>query len=75
MSSFSERMGITPPKAIQYQSLDIDLRNSLWNVCYQYWFTTTSPSGALADDDDMYELALRLQKYFYKQPVNMLTDH
>jgi AbiJ N-terminal domain 4 len=72
MASFSERMGVTPPKAIQHQSLDIDLRNSLWNVCYQYWFTPTNHLGALADDN-MYQLAVCLQKYFYKQPVNMLT--
>jgi hypothetical protein len=73
MASFSERMGITPPKAIQHQSLDIALRNSLWNVCYQHWFTPTAHSGALAEDE-MYQLAVSLQKYFYKQPVNMLTD-
>jgi hypothetical protein len=72
MASFSERIGITPPKAIQLESLDYDLRNSLWNVCYHYWFTATSRT---LSECNMYQLALGLQKDFYKQPVNMLTDY
>lgn len=37
MSSFSQRKGIKPVKSIQVDSMDADLRNSLWNalsICY-----------------------------------------
>jgi hypothetical protein len=71
MVSFSERMGITQPKGIQLQGLDADLRNSLWNVCYEYWFTSTIRSGELSESD-MYQLAVALQRDLYKQPINML---
>ena len=71
MVTFSERMGITQPKGIQLQSLDADLRNSLWNVCLEYWFTPTAHSGELVEDD-MYQLAVALHRDLYKQPVNML---
>lgn len=30
---FSERMGLVPPKMLQVDSMDDDLRNGLWNVC------------------------------------------
>ncbi len=30
---FSERMGFVPPKMLQVDSMDDDLRNGLWNVC------------------------------------------
>jgi hypothetical protein len=33
MTSFSERLGITMPKTIEIGDLDMELRNSLWNVC------------------------------------------
>ena len=34
---FSERIGITPSKAIQLKSMDDDLRNGLWNVVFEYF--------------------------------------
>lgn len=39
MKSFSQRMGFKPVKSkIQYDSIDGDLRNSLWNaVTIIYW--------------------------------------
>ena len=30
--SFSERMGLSQPKALQLEGMDDELRNSLWNV-------------------------------------------
>ena len=35
--SFSERMKITPEKAIQLESMDDHLLSSLWNVVYKYF--------------------------------------
>lgn len=35
---FSERMGYTKPKdVIQYDSMDNDLKNDLWNLYYKYY--------------------------------------
>jgi|ERR1035438_1893721 hypothetical protein len=35
MARFSERIGVTQPKTVmQLGSMDADLRNGLWNVCY-----------------------------------------
>jgi hypothetical protein len=35
--SFSDRMGITQPKAIlQVNSIDDDLRNGLWQACIEF---------------------------------------
>ena len=35
---FSERMGITAQKAFQLKSMDDDLKSSLWNIVYKYFF-------------------------------------
>jgi AbiJ-like protein len=75
MVSFSERIGITLPKSIQLDSLDDDLRNSLWNVCYEYCFTRTGASTPFLLNDEMYQLAVALQRDFYKQPIQMLSRY
>jgi hypothetical protein len=67
MTSFSERLGITPPKIIQIANLDMELRNSLWNVCYYFWFTHRTNQLI---DDPMYELAKSIYEDHYKLPVN-----
>jgi hypothetical protein len=35
--SFAERMGITPPKGVQINGIDADLRTGLWNAVRSYW--------------------------------------
>jgi hypothetical protein len=32
-------MGIAKPKTIQIANLDMDLRNSLWNVCREFFYS------------------------------------
>jgi hypothetical protein len=72
MTSFSERMGITQPKAIQIADLDMELRNSLWNLCRSFWFVERD--RLLEDDDDIYRLAQNIYKEFYKRPVDDLQS-
>jgi hypothetical protein len=43
MSKFSERAGITKPKTlIQVASMDVNLRNSLWNMLEEYYWVRGS---------------------------------
>ena len=72
MAKFSERAGITPPKEIQTQSMDSDLRASLWNLCRRDWFT---PHTADLSEDDIYSIATELYEDFYKLPVDSLPYH
>ncbi|WP_036264438.1 AbiJ-NTD4 domain-containing protein [Methylocapsa aurea] len=69
MTSFSERMGITKKKTIQIADLDIDLRNSLWNVCRRYFFTKTRDHLAA---DHMHSIARLMYIFYFKLPVDSL---
>jgi hypothetical protein len=71
MTSFSERLGLTRPKQIQINDLDMELRNSLWNVCRDYFKPT---NAHLKDERFMYDLAAELSKDIYKQPVEDLPE-
>ncbi|MGA3343117.1 MAG: hypothetical protein ABSD11_21650 [Methylocella sp.] len=71
MTSFSDRHGFTQPKQIQINDLDIETRNSLWNVCSDFWFT---PRSGTLISDNMYSVARSLYKDFYKVPVNALPS-
>lgn len=39
--NFSKRMGMVQPKVIQYDSMDSELRNSIWNTLYPYLINIT----------------------------------
>jgi AbiJ N-terminal domain 4 len=69
MTPFSERLGITQPKTIQIANLDMDLRNSLWNVCREYFFIFRTRQLA---DDYMYIVASKLYKDLYRKPIEAL---
>jgi AbiJ N-terminal domain 4 len=71
MTSFSERLGITQPKAIQLNNLDTELRNSLWNVCRTFFFIPLS--GDLYDDH-MRHVAIALYRDYLKLPIERLPD-
>jgi hypothetical protein len=70
--SFSERMGITQPKKIQTDSLDMELRNSLWNVCYGWCFFTDEYGLVLAGKQYLHLVASKLYQNHYKLPVDDL---
>jgi hypothetical protein len=69
MTSFSERMGITEPKTIPMANLDMDLRNSLWNVCREFFFILSTRQLAA---DHMYQVASKLYKDLYRKPIEAL---
>lgn len=72
MTSFSERMGITQPKEIQIHSLDMDLRTSLWNVCYGWFFSEGEFGLVPAGEQYLYDVAFKLYQNHYKLPVDDL---
>jgi hypothetical protein len=72
MTSFSERMGITQPKKIQIDSLDVDLRNSLWNVCHGWFFSPDDYGLVPAGKQYLHLVATKLYQNHYKLPVDDL---
>ena len=59
---FSERMGITQPKLLQIDSMDADLRNSLWNI-FVDMFSKTNAFEVISED---------IWKNFLKKPTDEL---
>lgn len=85
MESFSQRQGIKPMKNIvQIDSMDNDLRNSLWNaLTLYYWSKVTSNfvindcTGRNANNiiNNMDCLTIYLQIDYFKTPIDTLTDY
>ncbi|WP_038860541.1 AbiJ-NTD4 domain-containing protein [Pseudomonas sp. R62] len=81
--SFSKRMGITPStKVIQSESMDIDLRNSLWNAIIAfYWNLYRSPPsrnigrGDFVRGSNLHQLAVSIYMYHYKQPIDTIDEY
>jgi hypothetical protein len=71
MTPSSERLGITQPKTIQIANLDMDLRNSLWNVCREYFFIFRTRQLV---NDDMYDVAYKLYRDLYRKPIEAIPD-
>lgn len=76
MSSFSERQGIKPPKeSIQVDSMDDDLRSSLWNVFVKFYKgrpgTRIRGSNVYINDSD--SLFCTIWTDYYKKPMDDLT--
>jgi hypothetical protein len=69
MTSFSERLCITQPKTIQINNLDLELRNSLWNVCREYWFSRQETN---LENDGMYDVSCKLYSNIHKLPIDDL---
>ena len=68
MARFSERIGVKPLKTIlQLDSMDDDLRNGLWNVCYDLVFKRFLHEYFNSREDRT--LAL-LWRHFFKLPVD-----
>lgn len=78
MAPFSERMGITPPKAIQIDSMDDELRNSLWNALVLFYWQPLMDARyheSLSGYSNLEILAQRLWLNFFKWPLNTLSQY
>jgi hypothetical protein len=75
---FSERIGITKPKSIvQKDSMDIELRNSLWNVFYAYFLETECKPYTEIDEDYtpfLYKFSYSLYYHFLKKKTTECPD-
>lgn len=74
MEPFSERFGYTKPKLLQIDSLDLELRNSLWNVCRSLLFRQKSQSIRLTDSG-FYGIAYLVFVNFFKLPEDALPSY
>lgn len=82
MRTFSQRKGLEPVKTvIQTDSIDIDLRNSLWNALTIYYWDTVKRNrytglNLLSDPQnrDMKVLLQQLWLDYFKSPLDTLND-
>jgi len=75
MDSFSKRQGLVPEKAIQIDSMDEPLRNSLWNAATILFggYVPTGPTCGYEDviaDQRLETLVLRLWALHFRWPID-----
>ncbi|MHB8065243.1 MAG: AbiJ-NTD4 domain-containing protein, partial [Ruminiclostridium sp.] len=82
MSSFSERMGLKQIKnVIQVESMDTDLRNSIWNglnICYFNTITSTSLGYKVISENynkNIYHLIHKIWMDYFKIPVETIKEN
>ena len=73
---FSQRMGLVPNKVIQSDDIDIDLKNSLWNILTACYFSNyrrpVSTSNYYLSGSNFHQFSIALYSEFYKAPVDTL---
>lgn len=81
MELFSQRKGIKPVKSImQVDSMDDDLRNSLWNVLFKsYWKKIAEIENDISEEEDWseYDSAMqvlidKLWSDYFKEPIDIV---
>lgn len=78
MSSFSQRKGIKPVKSIiQVDSIDEDLRNSLWNVLIIFYWKQLEGCRYIynSDNQEMDSLVNQIWLNYFKKPIDSLKSH
>jgi len=70
---FSQREGFKPVKnKIQENSMDDDLRNSLWNALYKYYWSKLKPSSTPEETTRL--LYEKLWTDYFKKPLDISTS-
>lgn len=68
---FSERIGKKPIKdVLQVDSMDIDLKNRLWNCFLEIFFHNISPNSDGNTPSPKMQVSEYIWKEFYKQPID-----
>jgi hypothetical protein len=77
MKRFSEREGFKPVKSvIQVDSMDIELRNSLWNaLTIYYWRRKKQDYDGILLSANLETLINQLRIHFFKIPIDNLQIH
>ncbi len=75
MELFSHKYGYKPVKSImQVESMDEDLRNSLWNAVHIFYWASLTPNYVLDSDANsgMYLFCIFLWRDYFKKPVDTM---
>ncbi len=77
MKKFSERMGyVKVSTIIQKESMTEELRNSLWNVLYNFlWSKYNLKDSYLGRKNDFEKISNYLQQYHFKKPIDDLSEY
>lgn len=76
MKLFSQRKGIKPVKSVvQVDSMDKELRNSLWNALSIYYWDKMENCGHLSSCEDINFLFKLLWYSYLKKPLDTLDDY
>ncbi|MEB2263610.1 hypothetical protein LAV77_02270 [Priestia megaterium] len=71
---FSERMGIKPARSvIQLDSMDDDLKNSLWNVLYEHVFSELPMT--FGEDGMIFSFFRGMYRNYFKKPVDRIERY
>lgn len=74
MKWFSERKGLTKPRTvIQTDSIDIELRNRLWNLLYGYYWKTQDWGYRVRPTPEIESFLLALWHEYLKVPVDSMS--
>jgi hypothetical protein len=74
MARFSERIGVKPLKnVLQLESMDDDLRNGLWNVCYSLCLKRLATATYSINGTDY--VCGPLWRDFFKRPIDEIPGH
>jgi hypothetical protein len=74
MARFSERIGVKPSKSVlQLDSMDDELRNGLWNVCYSRCLARLATATHAIHSEDY--LCTPLWRDFFKLPVDEVPGY
>ena len=75
MNSFSQRKGLKPVKDfLQTDSVDIGLRNRLWNVLYLLYFSDAQYSLSDIRNEGLRSYLLKLWNLYWKLPVDSIPS-
>ena len=75
MELFSQREGVKSIRTtLQIDSMDADLRNSLWNVLYDYYFILIKNRKYRIMDNDTKQLLEKLWRNHFKRHIDDLRD-
>ena len=76
---FSQRMGLVPVKTIQINDIDLELKNSIWNILTACYFSNYRKSVRVnsnyLSDSNFHQFAIALYSEFYKAPIDTLPTY
>jgi hypothetical protein len=76
MLLFSQREGFKLIKnIIQYDSIDDDLRNGLWNALYLFYWSKAEKSPYLSNVPLVHHLCKKLWVDYFKYPLDTLNKY